>query len=181
MRRPKTPKESLNEILLVLIRTFLNYYRLRTGKLNIELLENQKTANSDQLIVKFLEYTWGKNNKEDGYKIRLHNKSKVKIKDKISEVTSQSHFLGKRRRDNPNKPKQVMRWWVNYYYLAEIKKFLFELDEWFRRRIRMVFLKRWKRAKTKIKKLMKLGWDVGSAKRIGQSRKGIGAYRKQLK
>ena len=40
MRRPKTPKESLNEILLVLIRTFLNYYRLRTGKLNIELLEN---------------------------------------------------------------------------------------------------------------------------------------------
>ena len=40
MRRPKTPKESLNAILWVLIRTFLNYYRLRTGKLNIELLDN---------------------------------------------------------------------------------------------------------------------------------------------
>ena len=70
------------------------------------------------------------------------------------------------------KTKQVIRGWVNYYYLAEMKKFLFELDAWFRRRIRMVFLKRWKRAKTKIKNLMKLGLDVDSAKRIGYSRKG---------
>ena len=52
------------------------------------------------------------------------------------------------------------------------KKFLLDLDAWFRRRVRMVFLKRWKRAKTKIKNLMKLGLDVDSVKRIVYSRKG---------
>ena len=39
----------------------------------------------------------------------------------------------------------------------------------------MVFLKRWKRAKTQIKKLIKLGLDVDSAKCIGYSR--IGYWR----
>ena len=69
------------------------------------------------------------------------------------------------------KTKQVIRGLVNYYYIAEMKKFLLDLEAWFRRRVRMVFLKRGKRAKNKIKKLMKLGLDVDSAKRMGYSRK----------
>ena len=70
------------------------------------------------------------------------------------------------------KANQIVRGWTYYFYLAEMKSFLLELDQWFRRRIRMVFLKRWKRAKTKIKNLIKLGLDVDSAKCIGYSRKG---------
>ena len=139
------------------------------GKLKLKV-NKEKTKISRPSNVKFLGYTWGKNNKEEGYKPRLHNKSKVKIKDKIRGVTPRNHFGEKE--EWITKTKQVIRGWVNYYYLAEMKKFLFELDAWFRRRIRMVFLKRWKRAKTKIKNLMKLGLDVDSAKRIGYSRKG---------
>ena len=120
--------------------------------------------------VKFLGYTFGKCNKEDKYKPRLHNKSKVKIKDKIRGVTPRNHFWEKE--EWITKTKQVIRGWVNYYYLAEMKTFLMELDQWFRRRIRMVFLKRWKKCKTKMKNLMKLGLDSDSAKRIGYSRKG---------
>ena len=120
--------------------------------------------------MKFLGYTFGKCNKEDKYKPRLHNKSKVKIKDKIRGVTPRNHFWEKE--EWITKTKQVIRGWVNYYYLAEMKTFLMELDQWFRRRIRMVFLKRWKKCKTKMKNLMKLGLDSDSAKRIGYSRKG---------
>ena len=139
------------------------------GKLKLKV-NKEKTKISRPSNVKFLGYTWGKNNKKEGYKPRLHNKSKVKIKDKIRGVTPRNHFWEKE--EWITKTKQVIRGWVNYYYLAEMKKFLFELDAWFRRRIRMVFLKRWKRAKTKMKNLMKLGLDVDSAKRIGYSRKG---------
>ena len=70
------------------------------------------------------------------------------------------------------KANQVVRGWVNYFYLAEMKNFLTNLDSWFRRRIRMVFLKRWKKPKTKIRNLIKLGLDKDGAKCVGYSRKG---------
>ena len=139
------------------------------GKLKLKV-NKEKTKISRPSKVKFLGYTFGKCNKEDKYKPRLHNKSKVKIKDKIRGVTPRNHFWEKE--EWITKTKQVIRGWVNYYYLAEMKTFLMELDQWFRRRIRMVFLKRWKKCKTKMKNLMKLGLDSDSAKRIGYSRKG---------
>ena len=97
-------------------------------------------------------------------------KPKPKIKEKIREVTQRNTLIEKEQWIE--KANQIVRGWTYYFYLAEMKSFLLELDQWFRRRIRMVFLKRWKRAKTKIKNLIKLGLDVDSAKCIGYSRKG---------
>ena len=139
------------------------------GKLKLKV-NREKTKVSKPSRIKFLGYTFGITKKEDGYKPRLHSKSKTKIKEKIREITQRNTLMEKEQWIE--KANQIVRGWTYYFYLAEMKSFLLELDQWFRRRIRMVFLKRWKRAKTKIKNLIKLGLDVDSAKCIGYSRKG---------
>ena len=139
------------------------------GKLKLKV-NRDKTKVSKPRRIKFLGYTFGKNSEKVGYTPRLHSKSKEKIKEKIKEVTQRNTLIEKEQWTV--KANQVVRGWVNYFYLAEMKIFLRELDHWFRRRIRMVFIKRWKRPKTIIRNLIKLGLDEDSAKCIGYSRKG---------
>lgn len=139
------------------------------GKLKLKV-NREKTKVSRPSRIKFLGYTFGKNSKDVGYTPRLHSKSKEKIKEKIKEITQRSTLIEKEQWIT--KANQVVRGWVNYFYLAEMKKYLTNLDSWFRRRIRMVFLKRWKKPKTKIRNLMKLGLDENGAKCVGYSRKG---------
>ena len=135
------------------------------GKLKLKV-NRDKTKVSKPSRIKFLGYTFGKNSENVSYTPRLHSKSKEKIK----EVTQRNTLIEKEQWTV--KANQVVRGWVNYFYLAEMKRFLRELDHWFRRRIRMVFIKRWKRPKTIIRNLIKLGLDEDSAKCIGYSRKG---------
>lgn len=62
--------------------------------------------------------------------------------------------------------------WVNYFKLADMANLLQRTDEWMRRRIRMVFLKRWKKRKTRYQNLKHLGLSEDDAKKIAYSRKG---------
>ena len=55
--------------------------------------------------------------------------------------------------------KQFVVGWVNYYKLASMTNYLKDIDVWMRRRIRMVFWKKWKRARTRYRNLRKLGID----------------------
>jgi len=51
----------------------------------------------------------------------------------------------------------VLRGWINYFSLAETKGFAEELDQWIRRRLRLILWIQWKRPWTRLKKLMRLG------------------------
>ena len=62
--------------------------------------------------------------------------------------------------------------WINYYKLADMGKLLKDIDEWMRRRIRMVFWKRWKRVRTRYRNLEKLGISHAKAGILANSRKG---------
>ena len=53
-----------------------------------------------------------------------------------------------------------------------MRQLLESTDKWMRRRIRMVFWKKWKRVKTKYKNLRKLGASERNAGRLANSRKG---------
>ena len=68
--------------------------------------------------------------------------------------------------------KQFITGWVNYYKLANMGNWLKQIDEWMRRRIRMVFWKRWKRVKTRYHNLEKLGISHSNAGILANSRKG---------
>ena len=66
----------------------------------------------------------------------------------------------------------LVRGWMNYFKLADAKALLAGLDEWIRRRIRMVTWKRWKRIKTRFKNLKKAGIEPERAWMWANTRKG---------
>ena len=65
-----------------------------------------------------------------------------------------------------------IRGWVNYFKLADMKKLLERVDEWYRRRLRMVIWKQWKRVRTRGRNLMKLGIVKYKAWEYANTRKG---------
>lgn len=50
-----------------------------------------------------------------------------------------------------------LRGWVNYYRIADAKKVMDELDQWIRRRLRLILWRQWKRNWTRRNKLMAAG------------------------
>ena len=79
--------------------------------------------------------------------LRVHSKSIAKMKEKIKELTSRSNGWGNERRKEAL--RQYIAGWVNYFKLANMKSLLIEIDKWYRRRLRMVIWKQWKRINTK--------------------------------
>ena len=53
----------------------------------------------------------------------------------------------------------LLRGWINYFRLAEVKGLFDELDGWLRRKLRGVLWRQWKRSYTRAKALMKRGFD----------------------
>ena len=103
-------------------------------------------------------------------RLRVHLKSVQKLKDKIREITGRSNGWSiEYRRTRLN---QVIRGWVNYFKLANMKKLMQQLDEWTRSRIRMVTWKRWKRVRTRFTNLKTLGVDEERAWMWANTRKG---------
>jgi len=51
----------------------------------------------------------------------------------------------------------ILRGWISYFKLAEVKRFAQELDEWIRRRLRLIIWRQWKRRWSRFKGLMKAG------------------------
>ncbi|WP_439489415.1 group II intron maturase-specific domain-containing protein [Algoriphagus sp.] len=60
---------------------------------------------------------------------------------------------------------------MNYFRLADMKSLLLRTDEWYRRRIRMVIWKQWKRIGTKLANLLKLGVSKAKAWEWASTRK----------
>ena len=110
--------------------------------------------------VKFLGYGFYIGNNGEG-QLRVHKKSLSKLKDKLRLLTGRSNGMsiqGRKERLN-----RLIRGWVNYFKLANMKTVLVELDGWLRRRLRMVTWKRWKRVRTRFDSLKKAGIHAGKA------------------
>ena len=122
------------------------------GKLKLKI-NKEKTKVSKLNQVKYLGYTFYKTKGE--CRLRVHPKSINKLKDKIRMVTGRSNGMsieGRRIKLN-----QIIRGWVQYFKMADMKTIMTSIDEWLRRRIRMVTWKRWKKVKTRFINLQKLG------------------------
>ena len=117
--------------------------------------------------VKFLGYSFHKSKGEG--RLRIHRKSVAKMKAKIKELTSRSNGWGNARRKEAL--RQYITGWVNYFKLADMKNLLLKIDEWYRRRIRMVIWKQWKRIRTGVKNLIKLGVKKSKAWEWANTRK----------
>ncbi len=116
---------------------------------------------------KYLGFCFGKG--RSGVFVRVHAKSWKKIKDKLRALTSRSRcgsIVGAMKRITV-----VMRGWLNYYGIADMKNNIEALNGWLYRRIRMCIWKQWKLPKTRKRKLVGLGVAEHYAATIAYDRK----------
>ena len=92
---------------------------------------------------------------------------------KLKLITGRSNGMGYERRKEVL--HQTIRGWVNYFKLADAKKYLERMDEWLRRRIRMCIWKSWKKPSARVKNLVKCGIKPYWARIYGNSSKGYWA------
>ena len=66
----------------------------------------------------------------------------------------------------------LLRGWLNYFRLAEVKNVFEDLDQWLRRRLRCLLWRQWKRAYTRARKLMQRGLERTRAWRSATNGRG---------
>ncbi|QZT36362.1 group II intron reverse transcriptase/maturase [Halosquirtibacter xylanolyticus] len=117
--------------------------------------------------IKFLGYSFYKT--KGAVRFRLSKKTQRKVKRSLEGIVARKNSIG--YDEIKSKLKSYIQGWVTYYRLADMKSFLKQVDEWLRRRIRMVIWKCWKRVRTKMKNLMKLGVSKHKAYEYANTRK----------
>ncbi len=153
-------KRSANRVLTSIVSFIEKKLQLKVNK--------QKTKVAYVSRIKFLGYAFYVNKGEA--RLRVHPKSITKMKERIRVLTSRSNGWGNaRRKENLT---AFIRGWVNYFKLADMKSLLLHIDEWYRRRIRMVIWKQWKRIRTRLRNLIKLGVPKYKAWEFANTRKG---------
>jgi len=118
--------------------------------------------------IKFLGYSFYKVKEE--VRFRIHPKSVIKLRDKIRFLTSRNNGWGYEKRKE--RLSSFIKGWINYFKYADIKGLLIRIDEWYRRRLRMVIWKQWKLIRTRYRNLVKMGIPKRKAWEWSNTRKG---------
>lgn len=140
------------------------------GKLKLTVNREKSKVTSVFAIrnFKFLGFALGRNG--SGVFIRVHPKSWRKMKAKLKSLSSRRHVQSVI--PALHRIKVYMRGWLGYYGIAAMKKAIEELNGWLYHRIRMCIWKMWKRPRSKMKYLIKLGIPKYYAHMAANSRKG---------
>ena len=131
-------------------------------------VNKSKTNYSSVRKLKFLGYSFYVN-KGKG-RLRVHPKSIAKLKEKIKHLTSRSNGWGYAKLKE--RLKSYIQGWVHYFKYADMQTLLRRIDEWYRRRLRMLIWKQWKRVRTRGRNLMQLGMNKFKAWQFANTRKG---------
>ena len=120
-------------------------------KVNTEKSKVTKPAQT-----KYLSFSFWKDRKGKGkWKPKPHIKAYQKLKRKLKALTKRSWSISL-----DNRIKQInylIRGWVNYFRIANMKKSMREIDKHLRTRIRIIIWKQWKKPQRKEKALKQLG------------------------
>ena len=129
--------------------------RYLEGKLKLRMnVEKSKVVSVFAIRnFKFLGFALGKG--KNSIYIRAHTKSLKKAKVKLKELTSRSQ--GRNVRKVMENVKVYIRGWLGYFGIASMRTTMQRWDKWLRRRFRMYIWKQWKKPKTRVESLIKLG------------------------
>ena len=105
-----------------------------------------------------------------GTKIHWSEKAFREFKRRVKELTGRSWFVSMDYRYK--KLAEYLRGWMNYFGISEYYRPIPEIDHWLRRRLRMCYFKQWRKARTKVRELRKLGTSLHAAISVAISRKG---------
>ena len=118
---------------------------------------------------KYLGFSFYKRN--DKWRPKPHLKSVQKFKEKLHVFSKRSWSVSMDYRIVKLNP--VIRGWINYFRICDMKTLMKELDGWLRVRIRMCIWKQWKTPQRREWGLRKLGMNAFWAHVNANSRKGI--------
>ncbi len=132
-------------------RVLASITRFLTSKLKLKV-NSEKSAVARPWVRKFL-----------GYSMTFHKQPRLKVApavvDRIRTKLKDTFRAGRGRsiRTVIEELKPILRGWVNYFRLAEVKGIFEELDGWIRRKLRCILWRQWKRSHTRAKNLMRYG------------------------
>ena len=118
---------------------------------------------------KYLGFSFWKNTKGQ-WKPKPHIKSYQKLKRKLKQLTKRNWSISLDERIK--KINYLVRGWVNYFRIADMKNAIQKIDEHLRTRIRVIIWKQWKKITKREKSLIKLGVEPELAHNCACTRKG---------
>ncbi|WP_262495311.1 group II intron reverse transcriptase/maturase [Paeniglutamicibacter gangotriensis] len=138
--------------------------RVLEGRLSLWVNRQKSTINSAKVATLL---GFGFYFVKGGVKIRIAPKAFKRMKDRIRALTWRKWSVSMGYRiDQLNR---YVRGWMGYFRLSETPKKFSELDKWFRRRMRQIRWKEWKRPRTRVANLRKLGIRADLAYQWGMS------------
>jgi len=98
-----------------------------------------------------------------GYTFTPHRRPKLKVASgSVKRVRARLKEIMRRGRGRSlvkviGELNLLLRGWVAYFRLAQVKNVFEDLDQWIRRRLRLILWRQWKKPRTRVKKLIRLG------------------------
>ena len=127
-----------------------------------------KTKVGSPLRLKFLGFSLGVDSK--GAYVRPAKQSQQRVKQALKLLTKRNRGISLEKMFK--EIYQKMRGWLQYYSIGKLSGFIKRLDQWLRSRIRQYIWKQWKKIKTKVTNLQKLGLSYRDAYVFASTRKG---------
>jgi len=139
-------KAAGERVLASLERFLANRLRLRINR--------EKSAVARPWERKFLGYTVTVHHQP---KLRIAPQSVQRLKGKLRPILRQGR--GRNLARVVRDLNEVVRGWVAYFRMSEVKAGFEQLDEWIRRKLRCILWRQWKRPRTRFKELCRRGLD----------------------
>ena len=146
------------------MKTITSYIENKLGL--IVNVEKSKVARPNK--VKYLGF--GFYNRKGTWRPKPHLKSVQKFEKKLKDITSRNNAMS--IDEKIIKLNQVIRGWINYFKIADMKKSMIKITKHLRHRLRMCIWKYWKNPKTKYKALRKLGISDYNSHMVANTRRG---------
>ena len=128
-----------------------------------------KTKVSKPNGVKYLGFSFYR--KYDRWNPKPHLKSIEKLKAKLKDLSKRSWSISMNERIK--RLNYVIRGWINYFRIADMKQWMKTIDSHLRMRLRMCIWKQWKTPQKREWGLCKLGLVRWRAHELANSRKGV--------
>lgn len=131
-------------------------------------VNRDKSKVGSPLRLKFLGFSLGVG--RGGAFSRPSKQSQIRVKQELKRITKRNRGISLEQMFMEITRK--MRGWIQYYSSGKMTNFLKRIDQWLRSRVRQYIWKSWKKIKTKITNLKRLGLNQNDARLAAYTRKG---------